>query len=369
MMKNLRFYLQVIFTVATAASCSLEDHPPQPSCTYLGYFLVQQAHNGAVKNVFNDDYNIDQTSDHHPKKTTALRTNVTRDTVRGVDTYTSADSDQSLYTYDDGYLIQIARTDITDQQSEKDNIFFLQSRTKKLHTETSEITDFKYENGMLQEANFKQTITYTPSNIAAATTILTNKKEYQYDSQGHLKAVVFTESAGANSITYYDNGLITSITGVDQYGRSFTETFEYKDGVTKKITNSDGGAQEFTYDQKGNMTLIEITWNGVKKSQYQFWYDDSPKPGSSISITYKGIPTPLFITGIPQNRQRYDEVNNTVKNETTSWETQTTLIATIDFTYTYNANKYPATRIDSWNNDNGVNRGFSKLAYKYGGCQ
>jgi len=367
-MKNLKLYAQAIFISLTAGSCSLDDHPPQPSCTYLGYFQVQQSHNGAVKNVFNDDYNIDQTSDHHPKKTTALRTYVQRDTVRNVEIYTSTDSDQSTFTYDNGYLMQIVRTDITDQQSETNNVFFLQYRTKKLHTETSETTDFKYENGTLQEANFKQTISYTTSDLGTITTTLTNKKVYQYDSQGHLKAVVFTESTGWNSVTNYANGLITSITGNDLHG-PYTETFEMKDGATKKITHSDGGAQEFTYDQKGNMTLIEISRNGVRRSQYQYWYDDSPRPGNSVSFTYKGIPTPWFLNGTPQNRQRYDEVNNAVKVETTSWETQTTLIATINFIYTYNAYKYPATRSDSWNNDNGVNRGFTKLTYKYGDCQ
>lgn len=367
-MKNLKFYLQVTFIALIVASCSLKDHPPQPSCTYLGYFLLQQSHNGAVKNVFNDDYDIDQTSDHHPKKTMALRTYVRRDTVRNVDMYTSTDSDQSTFTYDDGYLMQIARTDITDQQSENDDIFFLQYRTKKLHTETSETTDFKYENGRLQEANFKQTVSYTTSKLGTITTTLTSKKVYQYNSQGELKTVVFTESTGWNSVTNYANGLITSITGNDLHG-PYTETFEMEDGVTKKITHADGGAQEFTYDEKGNMTLIEISRNGIRRSQYQLWYDDSPRPESSISITYKGIPTPWFQAGTPQNRQRYDEFNNAVKVETTSWETQTPLISTLNFTYTYNANKYPAILTDNWNNDNGVNRGFTKLAYKYGDCQ
>ncbi|MDR6803204.1 YD repeat-containing protein [Dyadobacter sp. BE34] len=366
-MKKLKFYLQAIFIPLVVGSCSLEDHPPQPSCTYQGYFQVQESYNGAVKNVFNDDYNIDQTSDHHPKKISALRTYVRRDTARGLDMYTSTDSDQSIFTYNDGYLMQITRTDVTEQQSETDDIFFLQYRTKKLHTETSETTDFRYENGMLQEVSFKQTVAYTTSNLGTITTTLTNKKVYQYDSQGHLKALIFTESTGWNSITNYENGLITSITGNNMYG-PYTETFEYKDGLTKKITNSDGSAQEFTYDQKGNLTLIYITKNDIKRSQYQYWYDDSPRPGSSISITYKGIPTPWFITGTPQNRQRYDEVNNPVKIETTSWETQNLLIATINLTYTYNANKYPSTQMDSWNNDNGVNRGFTKLTYKYTDC-
>ncbi|WP_353722260.1 hypothetical protein [Dyadobacter sp. 676] len=183
-----------------------------------------------------------------------------------------------------------------------------------------------------------------------------------------MKAVHFTESTGWNSVTNYENGLITSITGTDQYG-PYTEIFELKVGLTKKITSSNGGVQEFTYDQKGNLTLIEISRNGKKMSQYQYWYDDSPRPENSIPITFKGIPTPWFLGGTPQNRQRRDEVNNPVKIETTSWETQTPLIATINFTYTYNAGNYPATRSESWNNDNGVNSGFTKLTYKYGGCR
>lgn len=368
-MRNLKLYLQIFLVSLITGSCSLEDHPPQPPCTYLGYLLIQQVHNGAVKNVSSNDYNLDQTTDHYPKKETSLRTYVRRDTVRNVTTYTSTDSDQSTYAYNDGFLMQISREGVTDQQSEKDDLFFLQYRTKKLTTKTSETTDFKYENGTLTEVNYRQTISYIPDNMGPADTTVTSKKTYQYDPQGKLKTVTFLESTGSSSVTSYENGLITSITRSDRYGNTYTDVFEYENGATKKITSSDGGAQEFTYDQKGNVILIEISRNGIKKSQYQYWFDDSPYPSNSIPIQFKGIPTPLFLNGTPQNQLRYDEVNNPVKIETTTWETPTVGVATINFTYTYNANKYPLTRTESWNNDNGVNRGFTRLTYKYGGCQ
>ncbi|WP_353722259.1 hypothetical protein [Dyadobacter sp. 676] len=174
-MKNLKLYAKTLFVFLVASSCSLQDHPPQPSCTYLGYLLVQEVHNGAVKTVYTDDYNIDQTSDLYPTKTASLRTFKQRDTVANLETYTSTDSDQSTYNYNSGYLTQIVRQDVTDRQSETDNIFFLQYRTKKLRTETSEITDFKYENGTLKEVDFNQTVSYITSNIGTISTTLNSK--------------------------------------------------------------------------------------------------------------------------------------------------------------------------------------------------
>lgn len=354
-----------MIALAFLASCSKKDHDivTEPaSCQYAGksYVSGYTYYNIATSETYNQD--IIQTDDQLPLEIRTSNRRVQTDTIKNELVVDDTGNYLVQYKYDaEGYMTQETFTENRLQQGGPNYIILLFDigQFKKVQTNSTRITDFRYENGLLKEATIRQTITYLPGNLSAITKRYQNVRKYNYDSQNSLISTEEIYENNYKSITNYKDGLVTSVQGIQPDGSISTFVYKNENGKKSQVTSKDG-VENYKYDANGNLQRYESTYQGRLNNVQEYLYDNYVNPETLVSTRFKGIPTP-FLTVQSQGGN-----NNLTRQKSTSYNNVETLISEENTSYVYNNAALPETSTTLMVTAGGDFT--KKTTYKYTNC-
>jgi len=338
------YSILVIAVVAFLASCSKSDDPspqaPEPAVPTACKIQTYTA--GSI----NSDNTVDiiYTYVYDDKGNESSRS--TSFKVKYTDGKSSISTDVTNNQYDsDGFLTRaVTQANGTDKDG-------------KVYNSSSNV-EYEYTNKLLSKQ--KRT------DVSAGKTE-NNTYTYEYDTNGNLTKL---SSLISNTSTKfeYSNGIIKSITQVDQYGNSTSPFLEYnKDGqLTKSIELESGITEEnrYTYDAEGQLTRYERFINTKPYQASSTEYDTKENPDKGFNTRFKGHPTiprlhPFYTT-------KHNVINETsfIANPAGQWE----VTSSSTKTYDYNSRNLPVEIIIKNFDKDGKQMGSGKTNYQYQDC-
>jgi YD repeat-containing protein len=338
------YSILVIAIVAFLASCSKSDDPspqtPAPAaptaCKIQTYTISSINADNTVE--VNYTYVYDDKGNESSRSTTYK--------FKYIDGKTSTSTDVTNNQYDaEGFLTRaVTQSNGTDKDG-------------KVYNSSSNV-EYEYTNKLLSKQKRTDVSSGKTEN---------NTYAYEYDSNGNLTKLASLTSNTSTKFGY-SNGIIKSITQVDQYGNSTSPFLEYnKDGQLTKSIELDGGIADenrYVYDTEGQLTRYERYINTKPYQAQSIEYDTKENPNKDFNTRFKGHPT------IPRLHPFYTTKHNVISensfkaNPTGQWE----ITSSSTKTYDYNSRNLPVEIIIKNFDKDGKQTGSGKTNYQYQDC-
>lgn len=357
--------LLVISLFTSFLSCSKKNHDigaELESCRYAGKSYVGQGNYYSSKTTETYNTDIIQTGDRLPLEVKTSSRTLERDTAQNELIKDFAGEYLYQYKYDaDGYLLkEISIQNDIQQGGPKFTMFFLdKGPVKKLQTNASRITEFKYENALLTELSNNSTVTYLGDNLPAITKTYNISRKYHYDSQKNLTDTEEVNQDNYKTVTRYKDGLITSIQTTQPSGVIVTSAYKNENGKKTQITSNDG-ILNFKYDANGNLVKYESIYQGILNLTQEHLYDTHINPETLISSKFKGMPLPFPTV------QSHDGMNNMTQQKTTSYNNGNAFVSEQNTSFVYNSSGLPESSASSMITAGG--KSTWATTYKYTDC-